>query len=115
MSADPQYEIACPMPGCDEPLFIDYEGGYGLGPEDLVEPRAVPPGDVHNTTWKVACHAGHVILLPDEYARCCDDPGGTDCTHDWEDYDLGGDGDHQFRKHDGVRLAEAIEKLRGAR
>lgn len=109
MSHDPQYDVPCPMPGCDEPLGIEMDSWYGLTPKDVTEPGAVAQGDVHSTTWKVACQNGHVILLPDD-ARCCDDPEGDDCTHDQGEYDHSDD-TRDFHRRDMLRLVDLIAAL----
>lgn len=105
----PYDSLTCPMPDCDEQLYLDWSMSIGLYVE-LVTDDIPTPADAHTETWKVACLDGHVVLVPGKPGCDCDDEGGENCPHidtrDWSDES------RTFRKHDAERLQAVIAQLK---
>jgi hypothetical protein len=103
-------QYLCPMPDCNEELYLVIEGNVALcddsGPTVTFK-ESVTDG------WKVTCTEGHVVLLPpsggphEEYAtfgrsckRCCD---------------IVDEGDTDIKNHDDFARLEALYLLADAR
>lgn len=103
--------LTCPMPGCEEPLFVTWKLAadlYDAADEPLVDNLPTPDG-AQAGGWKVECLDGHVVLVPGKPGCDCDDEGGENCPHvderDWSDEM------RTFRRHDAERLAAVIARL----
>lgn len=66
MPSDPDV-LTCPMPDCDEALFMVWKHTRALYPGDEAAPSFADLGSVssaESSTWSIECVMGHVILLP---------------------------------------------------
>lgn len=110
-----QYEVECPMPGCTEAIYLEYETSSQFTPGDLTDPLPefpIGPVEASCQRWKVACLAGHVILVPTEHPGClCDDSDGPDCLCEQDSYD-NYEENRTFRPRDLARLVETVTQLR---
>lgn len=115
MSLDPTYVVLCPMPECDEALYLYWESDRTLAPDDLDsgDLGALRVDGANSQTWKVQCPAGHVLLIPGPSGCLCeDDQGGPNCPHVEADYDWSDDF-REFTRHDRNRLRSVLALLRG--
>lgn len=114
MSADDYIAVTCPMPGCGQPLFVNYSCQYGIYAGELADPDSpnVHPADGASQSWSVNCTEGHVLLLPREPGCDCDDPDGDGCPPEHQDdYDWS-DEYRVFRAIDWTRLADIVAVIR---
>lgn len=92
--SDRDYTLSCPMPDCDEALYLTWMYSYGLYQEDLLPTTPLVEADAaHSGTWQVHCVGGHVLLLPANEV----------------------DGVEHFTETDRKRLRELLDRLAGER
>lgn len=106
--------LTCPMPGCEELLFIGWLAARGLNVGDIEDVAALLMGDAETSSWQVECAAGHVVLLPGDAWCGCDDPQGEGCPHGEDEFDWSEE-NRTFRPRDMVRLRELLATMVGAR
>lgn len=106
-------DVPCPMPGCEQPLYLIWDLSRGLYAGDLEDAAGIPPEDAHVSTWRIECGDGHVVLLPGSPWCDCDDPQGDGCGHGPDEFDWTEE-HRQFRPRDMARLRELLAKLGGA-
>ncbi|MCX5066936.1 hypothetical protein OOJ91_13875 [Micromonospora lupini] len=104
----PYDELRCPMPQCDELLFLRWELVLGLSHGSLTDAPALP-ADAEAGTWYVECLAGHRPLVPAPIVCPC---GRDECTEECNDADVDSSDElRTFRAADLARLRDLIAQL----
>ena len=104
---DPYASLTCPMPGCTEDLYIDFESTQPLYVATVNDREPLAPGGGDVSTWKVLCVEGHVVLVPAEPGCRQDDVCAGDCICDVDH----GEETRTFRASDVDRLRALLATL----